>query len=415
MSIKKVIAIFYISTAIFAQNSTCMLVEKSFVPVVFFEKTSSDVGMRFDAMLTTIAARLTENPELRVEIRGYYHPAGDDGADGEMLAMMRAKAVRDRITKFAPEISSRVIAQPTTDAKQLFRGQHGSLDAAIQRENMRAEISLVPIAQKHSSAFENDVYRLERVLSDNPAALYLCAKPQAKAFSKLPPFVANKLFATQIDTAIIAASSATVFSNFEVNCSKCELIENNKQVFDNFGLRARQRFPYFEYYEPQIVRSAAGEMKSFATGKPEKCTTSTDASFRFVTAHYMLDATKPPSDMPTIIKRAQLARFIIAVVEKSAHSGSILFTGHTDSLADDEKMRQMSLFWAELEMQEFLTACAAELGEKSIDDAKKFFVSHKISISAEGAKCTQPAGNFTTPEGRVGSRRVELLFAVTAK
>lgn len=120
--------------------------EQPIIPVVFFDAKSSIVNRRFDEMLKTIGLRLAGNPDVFVEIRGYYHPAGDDISDnleGQKLAKARADAVRARITELVPDVAEQIIVQPAPSPDKTRAGEPASKKTEIQQENQRAEITAV--------------------------------------------------------------------------------------------------------------------------------------------------------------------------------------------------------------------------------------------------------------------------------
>ena len=72
--------------------------EMPMVPQVFFDKNSAEVDDRFEPSLETIALRLTKNPGITLELRGYTD-SETEGENNKELAIARANAVKDRLVE----------------------------------------------------------------------------------------------------------------------------------------------------------------------------------------------------------------------------------------------------------------------------------------------------------------------------
>ena len=168
-------------SSIKADVSSLNYEESPLVPIVFFDSGSDIVESRYDAMLREIVIRLADNPDVAIEIRGFYHRAGDGSAGNDILAKSRAEAVKKKIIGFDKTIERRVLVEPSQDPTALRRGDHGSLDIKTQQENQRAEITVhrldefvTTFAEFDAKKIANELdesgklYRMQRLLSDNP-------------------------------------------------------------------------------------------------------------------------------------------------------------------------------------------------------------------------------------------------------
>lgn len=86
----------------------------SFIPTVFFFESADDMlDTLYLPFIKKIAERLTENPDLICEVRGYYSREYDkifSPRIGEDLAYSRSFAVAKTIIDFHPELESRIFA-----------------------------------------------------------------------------------------------------------------------------------------------------------------------------------------------------------------------------------------------------------------------------------------------------------------
>ncbi len=71
--------------------------EEPIVPIVFFDKNSTEVNKRYDRMLSIVANRLKSNPDVKIDLHGYYDKTTDDVADPQKLALDRSNAVKNRM------------------------------------------------------------------------------------------------------------------------------------------------------------------------------------------------------------------------------------------------------------------------------------------------------------------------------
>ncbi|MGB9561249.1 MAG: type IX secretion system membrane protein PorP/SprF, partial [bacterium] len=84
--------------------------EEPIVPVFFFERGSAAISARYIKTIERIGKRLESNPDIIVELRGYYNLLDDslDKYKGTELAFERAKAVYDEFVARAPSLKDRV-------------------------------------------------------------------------------------------------------------------------------------------------------------------------------------------------------------------------------------------------------------------------------------------------------------------
>jgi len=68
--------------------------EEPVIPVIFFGTKSSEIPPRYQVILEKLALRMKKNPDIFVEIAGYYDPESD-GANNESLAQKREDVVFD--------------------------------------------------------------------------------------------------------------------------------------------------------------------------------------------------------------------------------------------------------------------------------------------------------------------------------
>ncbi len=99
-----------VETELDISEVTLIREEEPIIPAVFFDPMESVVDDRFQYILSVIGERLTENPDIIIDIYGYYNPESDGELYefGERLAKSRAKAVRSVMIKYDPKILSQV-------------------------------------------------------------------------------------------------------------------------------------------------------------------------------------------------------------------------------------------------------------------------------------------------------------------
>ena len=71
--------------------------EEPIIPIVFFDKNSYEIVPRFDKILSTIATRLKNNPDVQLELDGFYDKTSDNVTDPVKLAVQRAEAVKNKL------------------------------------------------------------------------------------------------------------------------------------------------------------------------------------------------------------------------------------------------------------------------------------------------------------------------------
>ncbi|MCD6418488.1 OmpA family protein [bacterium] len=120
--------------------------EEPIIPLVFFEKNSSTVDDRFDRMLSIVANRLKNNPDVKIDLHGYYDKSTDDVADPQKLATDRANAVRNKLLSFgapADRVNVRTTGYDMSESRAgLPEEQVIARDRKMmQNENRRVEIN----------------------------------------------------------------------------------------------------------------------------------------------------------------------------------------------------------------------------------------------------------------------------------
>ncbi|MCD6532099.1 OmpA family protein, partial [bacterium] len=120
--------------------------EEPIIPIVFFDRNSTTVDHRFDRMLSIVANRLKTNPDVKVELEGYYDEGTDSVSDPTELAYQRAAAVRQRLISLGAP-ADRVIVRrseynPAQSRVGLPEEQVIPLDRKrMHEENRRVELS----------------------------------------------------------------------------------------------------------------------------------------------------------------------------------------------------------------------------------------------------------------------------------
>jgi len=389
--------------------------ETPFVPIIYFTSGSDIVDSRFNVVLKELAQRIEDNPDVILDIRGYYHRGGDGVAGDAGLVRRRADAVRAKLIQFKPDILNRVYVQPTIDPTLVRRGKHGSLNPAIRQENQRVEFSIKPLISIESANIEEQRYRIERLLIDNPLAVAFVPDPDSKVFKKMPENIKARIFHGKDDEIVISAEwvigkpLASTRSNANPARKSC----SNCATFRWDGLKADNFNPLWNYSTSHIESKSSGITRTW--GKPLKFKAERySVSEKFILARYELDMLEPPADLTSKANRELIAGHIIDFTNRTDNF-KITIIGHTDDIDDPEKSRQMSLFWAQKELDELRTIIIVRLRLSSERELDKWLKSNGISISAIGESdrvSSGIAGKMSSdnahPEGRVANRRVEI-------
>lgn len=88
--------------------------DEGVVPVVFFDKEQSAIDTRFNGLISLVAERLVNNPDVSLEIAGFIGP--DESNEG--LAASRADAVRRRFIEVATSADDRILIPNDWDMKR---------------------------------------------------------------------------------------------------------------------------------------------------------------------------------------------------------------------------------------------------------------------------------------------------------
>ncbi|MCD6418915.1 conjugal transfer protein TraF [bacterium] len=173
--------------------------EEPIVPVIFFDPMEHRVDDRFQHMLSVISERLRKNPDIHINLYGYYNPEsdGDIYEFGEKLALNRAKAVRSVLFHSFPDIRDQIhiVAPPAYDPAHYRSGKsedHLPEDRArAEAENRRVEMRTYvegfqdwePTMFFNKNSAEIDVnalqtlkseaQRIRQVMERNPEVIFL--------------------------------------------------------------------------------------------------------------------------------------------------------------------------------------------------------------------------------------------------
>ncbi len=112
--------------------------DEGVVPVVFFDKDKSAIDNRFNGLITLIAERLTDNPDVKLEIRGFIGPDETD----EQVAVSRADAVKEKLAEFLPSAEGRVFIPNDWDKRKIRVPETSTLSddkPRLDEENRRVE------------------------------------------------------------------------------------------------------------------------------------------------------------------------------------------------------------------------------------------------------------------------------------
>ncbi|RKZ27786.1 hypothetical protein DRQ36_11305 [bacterium] len=111
----------------------------SFIPtVVFFNPGDDRLDDSYRPVLSQIAERLVQNPDVTCEVRGYYSPVVDDidsPSVGQNLARRRAMAVRDGLLINQPQLGFRItVAEDGFELTEPFAYEPGNFDPRAKIE-----------------------------------------------------------------------------------------------------------------------------------------------------------------------------------------------------------------------------------------------------------------------------------------
>ncbi len=95
--------------------------EEPIIPIVFFDKNSTDINPRFDMMLKIVAGRLNTTPSAVLEIYGYYDVDTDDRDTAE-LAIVRSETVKKRLLALGAPADQVKIVKTEYDKSQSRAG-----------------------------------------------------------------------------------------------------------------------------------------------------------------------------------------------------------------------------------------------------------------------------------------------------
>jgi len=434
--------------------------ETPFVARVFFPSGSDAVDPACEPVLKELARRIADNPDAIVEIRGYYHIAGDGAAGSPQLATKRAEAVRNRLISYDNSIAKRVLVQPATKPSQCYRGQDGSLDPKIQAENRRAEISVrlsEPAIKKFGTydpgeivrALDSsgDLYRFARLVEDNPLFFILitvagadkipaAAKIRAKLGKKIKsPAARQRIFIARgdIDANVeIAVSPIWVITKpfrqadvrGELSADAVKISGGDAQIVGVYAgdgcfvAPAANEWNLSKIPDPTRTYFVSGW---HTEGAAKRRLWSDEIKFSgwekgnsveetMILANYRIDQLSAPEDAGSRANRDLAARQISLIADKLGTPVTVEIAGFTDDTGDPEKNRQMSLFWAQKEFEQIKPLLEYYLGEKIKMDGQNSgrCGNVKIEIVGKSSADENPKIKEDTPAGRIAKRRVEI-------
>ena len=119
--------------------------EEPIIPVMFFDKKSSDIAPRYKRILDKLADRLKKNPDVKVKVAGYYDPE-TDGKNNSQIAEQRRDAVYNYLLS---QLGSDNQIVKVTDNDPAFKRAGGGKPfpgiekylPMIRAENRRVELS----------------------------------------------------------------------------------------------------------------------------------------------------------------------------------------------------------------------------------------------------------------------------------
>lgn len=113
--------------------------EEPIIPIVFFDEKSSVVNPRFERMLSIVAKRVNDNPDVQIELRGYYDELTDDVGDAPRLALARAEAVRNRLISLGAPPDRITVKKAGYDMSESRAGMPEEQVIAKDRKMMQTE------------------------------------------------------------------------------------------------------------------------------------------------------------------------------------------------------------------------------------------------------------------------------------
>lgn len=139
------------------QSLTHFYEEAPILPIIFFEPGSDVIDNRFDSLIETIAERLGRNPDVELQLNGFFDPFSESFDDG--LPFRRAEAVRNRLIAINPELVSRI---------EILRDGY-PFDKARIAQRIRAESSSTEQSDEQLDMINAENRRAEMLVSISPA------------------------------------------------------------------------------------------------------------------------------------------------------------------------------------------------------------------------------------------------------
>jgi len=168
--------------------------EEPIIPFIFFGEGESNLDSRFETMLSVVANRLKNNPDVTINVKGYYDIASDPEENAENLAIARGKAVYNKLLALgAPASQVKHIDNGYNFAESragVLEDQFNKRDKELMsEENRRAELSAwfiqgrdflaeVPVSDRNLSSngtSEISVYmsRIQGLIEGNQEAVII--------------------------------------------------------------------------------------------------------------------------------------------------------------------------------------------------------------------------------------------------
>ncbi len=146
--------------------------EEPLIPVVFFSAGSDAVDSRFNNLLYTIGSRLANNPDVKLNIYGYYDPRSETNEGN--LALERAEAIKRRFIKLVPECARNLKVVKMgydIDHERAGLGRNAPTEEQqymINEENRRGELRVEIENEADYIFFVDDVKARECAKEYNP-------------------------------------------------------------------------------------------------------------------------------------------------------------------------------------------------------------------------------------------------------
>jgi hypothetical protein len=123
-------------------------------------------------------------------------------------------------------------------------------------------------------------------------------------------------------------------------------------------------------------------------------------NYKLIIARYRNNQLWLDTSQTSIANRSyalQLIAYLSKAIKNTDLKLTVKLVGHTEKIDEEEKSRQVSLYWATLEKNYFAEHLQSQHDKVTIEEP-------------EGKKWLEPAGNDNAPEGRIANRYVEMVI-----